>query len=341
MTKDEARTYIKDQLPDYLKNMGIDISKPFKCLNPNHTDEHPSMRYTEKNGKKMCHCFACGVTMDTIDVVAKQKGLNFGQAFDYLCDYYGIEVTNKGTNLSKPDPKKQTYNARKIRAARNASTQELAPYFEDCANNIEKCDYLVKRGISFETQKRFNIGYDEQRNKIIIPTSYCTYTSRSIKPDVDKADRYRKEGKEISMFADRNAIKSPDNPIFVVEGEIDALTLYEVGETAMALGTTAKVGDFLKWADKARPEKPFILMMDSDEAGRVCSNQIAKGLDELGIAYTVSSNYWIGKDPNEAYMNDKEWFKESIANEREKAEELYRANERIETIREAESGLEL
>ena len=62
---DKLRKY----LPDYLKRIhGItNPEKFFRCLNPEHEDEHPSMIYTPKYN--ICKCFACGVHYDIFSLV--------------------------------------------------------------------------------------------------------------------------------------------------------------------------------------------------------------------------------------------------------------------------------
>ena len=70
-TEEEAMGYVKSQLESYLQGMGIDTRKHFRCLNPNHRDENPSMSYDRKRQK--AHCFSCGVDYDTIDVIAKNQ----------------------------------------------------------------------------------------------------------------------------------------------------------------------------------------------------------------------------------------------------------------------------
>lgn len=56
----------KAELKEYLESKGYDLSKAFRCLNPNHEDKHPSMRYDAKRYK--VHCFSCGVDYDIYDV---------------------------------------------------------------------------------------------------------------------------------------------------------------------------------------------------------------------------------------------------------------------------------
>lgn len=337
MTKEEARSAIKQYLPTYLQSLGIDTSKPFHCLNPDHEDSNPSMRYTSRKGKDFCHCFACNATYDTFDVVMKQTGLtDFKEAFDYCCNLMDIQVEGKGK------PKKISFKSyeqekEEKRSEMNEEAKRIKPYIDKCSKDIEKTDYLVKRGISYDTQKRFGVGYDEAGHKLVIPTSYCSYVTRSTNPNVGKEYRYYKSS-FVSLFADRSAINGCSEPIFIVEGEIDALSIYEAGGTAIGLGSTNNYGRLLRYLEANPPLKPVILLLDNDNSGRECTNKLingdsrVKGLEEMGIEYTRGNPYWIGKDPNEALMKDREWFMVEIQRMKDRAEELHDMNEKRKLI---------
>lgn len=47
MRKTDAKT-LKSCLPQWLREHGLPLHKPFACLNPAHQDAHPSMGYNEK-----------------------------------------------------------------------------------------------------------------------------------------------------------------------------------------------------------------------------------------------------------------------------------------------------
>ena len=47
MRKTDAKT-LKSCLPQWLREHGLPLHKPFACLNPAHRDAHPSMGYNEK-----------------------------------------------------------------------------------------------------------------------------------------------------------------------------------------------------------------------------------------------------------------------------------------------------
>ena len=44
MRKTDAKT-LKSCLPQWLREHGLPLHKPFACLNPAHRDAHPSMGY--------------------------------------------------------------------------------------------------------------------------------------------------------------------------------------------------------------------------------------------------------------------------------------------------------
>ena len=72
MRKTDAKT-LKSCLPQWLREHGLPLHKPFACLNPAHQDIHPSMGYNEKN--QTVHCFACGATYDIFDLVGQEENL--------------------------------------------------------------------------------------------------------------------------------------------------------------------------------------------------------------------------------------------------------------------------
>ena len=48
MTKTEIED-LKTNLQSYLETHGIDTSRLFRCINPDHTDNNPSMEYFKDN----------------------------------------------------------------------------------------------------------------------------------------------------------------------------------------------------------------------------------------------------------------------------------------------------
>ena len=93
MDRETAKETVKGYLYGYLGQQGINTRKPFKCLNPDHTDGHPSMSYDKKRNK--CHCFSCGADYDIIDLIKIDYGLSDDKAaFERAYELYNINVEN-------------------------------------------------------------------------------------------------------------------------------------------------------------------------------------------------------------------------------------------------------
>ena len=83
----KTKEYLKAQLPEYLRNKGININAPFRCLNPDHQDIHPSMSYNPKN--HTVHCFSCNATYDIFEIIGLDFGLTeFKDQFTKACELF-------------------------------------------------------------------------------------------------------------------------------------------------------------------------------------------------------------------------------------------------------------
>ena len=61
--------------------------------------------------------------------------------------------------------------------------------------------------------------------------------------------------------------ENPEKNFYIVEGEIDALSLEEVGKNAIALGSIASINLLIKRFQNDKPTNTFYLMLDNDEQG--------------------------------------------------------------------------
>lgn len=304
MTREEARIYLKDQLQDYLENvLHIDTRRPFKCLNPSHEDRKPSMSLDRQH--KQVHCFSCGAKYDLIDLISIETGLTGNDLFLEAYRRYGLDVENdKGGQPMKKTSSAETSNAK-------AADPKAADYQREIAAaraQVGRTDYLTgTRKISAEVVKRHGLGFnpafktrDSSGNfatwqAIIIPTSEATYVARNTDPTAGQADRYRKRGNAKMFNAD--VLTTAQQPIFITEGEIDALSVETAGGIALALGSKENAELLLKHVKAHRPTQPLIIAMDSDEPGREAEETLARGLSQLGLP-SYRLHWQRGKDAN-------------------------------------------
>lgn len=322
---------LKSKLPDYLGELGIDTSKKFNCINPYHDDKNPSMGLDTKNGSTSVHCFGCGAYWDIFDVytVETKQGTINGDAtvtYDYKKIFHEL-ATKYGINLPEYKPSQEDQLDQKV--------GDMAQYTIKVAPaHLEETDYLKKRGISTELAKKFHLGYVEKWGnpktalegkkvkptpRIIIPTSERTYLARDARLEITDAEQPYKKQKvgTVHLFNSR-ALLQDSKPIFLVEGEFDALSIMEVSDKveAVALGSTQNQ-KILKEAlqkvinlksNKNLPYSPLMLIaMDNDSAGDMANHQIARMLSNLHLEGHIVTNALVEdhKDANDALVADR------------------------------------
>jgi hypothetical protein len=104
ITRDEAKELARERLVEILAEVIPDFrpEKAFRCVNPEHEDVHPSMRYSSRT--HMVKCFACGWKGDTFDVAAAVYGLSGGAVFDAVYAMLGLEVGRGGKRGVRKPP---------------------------------------------------------------------------------------------------------------------------------------------------------------------------------------------------------------------------------------------
>ena len=317
----------KEFLEEYLQRKGINTKELFRCISPNHEDKNPSMSFYAKKNK--CTCFACGKNYDIFDLVKMEYGLKtfpeqLRKVEEFMKNPDLIEDVNKtiyskknisielGNNIEK---NKSISNKKSVLDPNNPNDIEriikYQNYIKYCMSNLKECDYLTKRGISEKIQKEYHIGYDPNfkyasfNKAIIIPTYYGCLTARNI--DDSSKDRLRKLGNAQIFHYDRIK-ENPGKEFYIVEGEIDALSIAEAGKKAIALGSVNEINLLVNKLKEDKFENKFILMLDNDEIGKKAQEILYIRLKEIGINVEKSNILGKYKDPNEFLMKDREKF---------------------------------
>ncbi len=313
MNPEEAKKYAKTNLEAYLNAKGINTSSNFSCLNPAHEDKHPSMSFDSRRNR--CHCFSCGVDYDIFDVAAIDTGLSGKDLFNHVYSLYNISVdyeNSKNQTSSKSIP--QTESKTKIdinKKSQNENRENLTEFFEKCHAAVEKTDYWKKRGLSKATVDAYNLGYWEEKRRFVIPTGDFSYNARATW-EADKKERYLKPKGQFELF-NLKAIPLAEQPVFVVEGEFDALSIIEAGGIAVALGSSSNLR-FIEFLKSNRPKYPLILALDNDEAGRAGKAKLSEELTKIQIDFVDADITFGFKDANEALVEDRETFVQSVLN---------------------------
>lgn len=190
--------------------------------------------------------------------------------------------------------------------------EERRKFLEQCENNLDNVtevqDYLFSRGITLTTAHNYHLGAGSNGMDytLVIPNDNGSYTERYLEP-LQNGQRYRKTGN--GLFNSKVLFDGDTRtPIFVTEGQIDALSIIERGYKAMALTSTTNINMFLE-AIKDRNTAPLILCMDNDKTGKKATEKL-ETLKARGTAvFNIPGKY---NDVNEYYLYNQKSFDKDL-----------------------------
>lgn len=253
------------------------------------------------------HCFGpCGWSGDIIDLYRALKQCSFQDAITELSQLLGLH-----------DQAPSEDHLHFIRLAQKAFPNSPAD------------QYLQERGISTNTARNGGAGYcKEWRHpsvstavplspRLIIPTSSKSYLARDIRPVDSMSNTERRYSKQkvgsVHLYRSKKLMDS-SKPIFIVEGELDALSLMEVGCNAIALGSVSCINLLLKdLAQGPKPAQPLVIALDNDVAGYKATKRLLDALSGQGlVAFDGHSISGQCKDANEALIADRIDFEQRV-----------------------------
>ena len=327
-TRAEAERYIKEHAIEYFDR--DKSGKGYICPVCGSGTGKNGTGITE-NKKSPGHytCWAgCFQNADIFEIIGKEYGLSdFNDIFYKACEIFGVTVdeirpSSKPSQVATRKEAKQSNTPLEVKTP--TQIEEIKDYTEDykeAAAHIEMTDY--HRGLGLETLKKFNVGFcpNWQPNekapyspRLIIPINKYSFLARDTRANLTPTqEKYKKMrmGK-ISLF-NAAALRQEESPVFIVEGEIDALSIIDVGGQAVALCGTANINKLIKAIQEQPPKIPLIIQLDNDSAGQEAARKLEEALRQakffLYRHYQLPGEY---KDANEFLMSDREKFTEWV-----------------------------
>jgi 5S rRNA maturation endonuclease (ribonuclease M5) len=268
-----------------LKKNGVN----YTGLCPFHDERTAS--FTVSPSKYIYKCFGCGSSGDVVDFVMKHEKMSFYDAIGFIAGHENIELIPTEKYI-KPNIKEYKIPPQEIG---NLSTLAIT--------------YFNRRGISEQTLRAMNITDGVEwmpKAMAAIPVIKFNYFTMGIVANI----KYRGKNKDFKMHKDAKPIMynldkvyGADH-VFIVEGEIDAASLWECGiKTVVSVPNGAppdgaKIG--LEYLVNSMPylscAKKFILFTDNDKVGRWLRDALVKFLSPEKC-FTVK--YFGFKDANE------------------------------------------
>ena len=287
-------------------------------------------------------CFKCDFYGDVIDLFGIHSDIeDFASKIDGLIEFYydhGVEIVKNQTmnDCQSCDSLPMATSAVKEPMRSSGVTKpkqeetDQTSFFKECSHHLSSpacVQYLSQRGISVETARRFHLGYCvgwrhpkspksvPESPRLIIPTSDCSYIARDIRSDreiPEEAKPYTKSKVGSVHIFNGDILKTSTKPVFIVEGEIDALSIEEVGGNAVALGGVSNTRQLIELLQQSPPTFPVILSLDNDTAGNEASDKLLSELKSLSISAVKLNICGNHKDANEALIHSRNLFEKNV-----------------------------
>lgn len=268
-------------------------------------------------------CFSCQKGGDIFDLIGEIENLaEYNEQLTRAGEIFGIEVNPRVSSQNAPAEYQKQPKNEQIRP-KEAQAQDFTDFFLRANRDLNKTDY--HRGISKDTLDRFQVGYVAcwrhpnvpatvpTSPRLIIPTSKESYLARDTRSDIPEEQKpYAKSKVGKTHIFNIQALQTAVKPIFVVEGEIDALSVIDAGGEAIGLGSTAMITTFLKLVETNKPIQPIILALDNDTRGKEAQPKLEAGLKKLEIPFYVFNPAKGYKDANEALQANREAFTQAV-----------------------------
>lgn len=226
-------------------------------LCPFHQEKTPS--FNVSNDKGIYKCFGCGKSGDVIQFVMEHQNKSYYESIKFLAEKYNIELEKNNKKYDRP-------------------VQRLTKLSESTLK------YFETRGISNNTLLRFNVTESLEympKAQAEVPAICFNYYRDEELINI----KYRAKDKDFKLaknaeliFYNIDAIKDTQS-VIIVEGEIDALTLYECGYYNV-VSVPNGAGNNLQYLDNCykyfENKTNVMIATDNDDPGNNLREELAR-----------------------------------------------------------------
>ena len=240
------------------------------------------------------HCFACGFKGQLYDFVAEACDKSVNWAKWWLKEYFTEQILDDN-NLLIDEPIK--LNKKSI--IKNDLSEDILKTFQSWH------PYLEKRKLNKEICEKYEVKYDRKSECIVFPVRDINGRLRFLtRRSVNNKRFIIDKNIEKEVYLLYNNIKENKKEVYVVESQINALTLQSWGYPSVALLGTGSEYQY-KQLKKSGILK-YNLCFDGDIAGK---NGIKKFIQNMSESFITVIELPEGKDVNDLSKEDFEKLK--------------------------------
>ena len=343
-SRQEAIDYIRMQKPDPFLERAKRSGYVCPCCASGSGPKGTGMNKVP--GAPLYKCFSCGLVGDVFKLIGEKYGLSsFDDKLEAACDLYHVDYERRwkrdqiAKTIMLAGRQNVNYKARTQEEEERPSIEipDQRLYFEACEKRrreSEEClEYMHGRGLTDETLDRFHVGFDphwrhpkhpdRQENytpRVIIPLhnpeKHNSYLARALAGHVPQTQYDRPKMKVGSQYLFNPEAIQPGRVVFVVEGEIDCMSIEQLGFPCVALGSISmyqRLVNLMKDNPGCSESTFLVIALDSDERGQQAARILTDLLAEQGtlamLSTKLSGEY---KDPNDRLAKDPEGLRRTL-----------------------------
>jgi twinkle protein len=223
--------------------------------------------------------FASGEKGDILDLWAAVRGLSMAEAINEAKAYLGVRD-------AMPERERKTFKRPQKPRCQSPKAQVLA--------------WLNARGLTDETIAAFKVGEQIQGEKVYAVFPYLRdgeLVNAKYRNVAEKKDMRQEGGAEPCLFG-WHLIDPKCRRVAICEGEIDAMTLHQMGFPALSVNAGAGNHQWVEndWERLDRFSE-ILICMDDDEPGRKAAGELVKrlGMDRCMVVKfgAKDANEWL------------------------------------------------
>lgn len=261
---------------------------------PVHRGENTTTFSVFGNGRWKCH--KCGAGGDMARLIVAVRHVSLKQAQEYV----GSAPVPFRSMADMPLLSKTRQMGAKLpyTVMRDAL---IAPFRRNCPN------YLLGRGFSAESLQHYEIGYDLDTAKIVIPvrdwksrlvglTYRLDFDSDRSQPAKYWHDSFQKSW-HLYGFQLWTARKL--RRFYLVEGQLDVVRMFQLGYAAAGIMGSEISKEQVDTLVQHSQAESIVLAFDQDEAGQKATNDAIRKLSKTRFARAIHVMSYAGNDPGE------------------------------------------
>lgn len=231
--------------------------------------------YSVGNGQNF-HCFRCGEGGDLYTLVGRQQGLDPQADFRRIHEVIAGGVIDTSSPLPAPTPEIPRIDPPRG-LFRDYVRQAIDTLWSPTGEHGR--EYLHSRGLSDETLQAYCVGYELQHGNVVLPydgygSYYTERSTRGAKLCLARGEQTvdgRRVRLQRPLYWERY-LNIPGTIVVLVEGEIDAMSVYEIAKSIedatvlpVALGGTEFAKRLITLVESGSVTSPILLSLDHDE----------------------------------------------------------------------------